>query len=259
MKIIPVACLMILCFTGLAQKHVYTTGNAHSHNDYEQKRPFWAAYGEKFGSIEADIFLLNDSLFVAHDKIELMNRKTLIKYYLQPIESCLKKNTGFIYGDTSKRLQILIDVKTDAIKTLDAFIQTLQKYPSLTNNKTIIWVISGNRPEEKLFITYPPFIYFDGDVSKEYSSQALTRIKMLSADFGNFSLWNGKNSLPDSAHSLLQAAIVKIHHLNKPIRFWGAPDNAIAWTAFINLGVDYINTDKITELSRFIKKRKRVV
>ncbi|MES1249631.1 MAG: alkaline phosphatase, partial [Chitinophaga rupis] len=54
-----------------AQPLRYTVSNAHSHNDYEQKIPFWLAYNEGFGSIEADIFLRGDSLVVAHSTKEL--------------------------------------------------------------------------------------------------------------------------------------------------------------------------------------------
>jgi hypothetical protein len=42
------------------QPITYAVSNAHSHNDYEQKIPFWIAYNHGFGSIEADIFLLNE-------------------------------------------------------------------------------------------------------------------------------------------------------------------------------------------------------
>jgi alkaline phosphatase len=44
----------------------YTVSNAHSHNDYENPIPFFTAYGQGFGSIEADIFYFHDSLFVGH-------------------------------------------------------------------------------------------------------------------------------------------------------------------------------------------------
>ncbi|MEP7144299.1 MAG: phosphatidylinositol-specific phospholipase C/glycerophosphodiester phosphodiesterase family protein [Ferruginibacter sp.] len=253
MKIILTLSFITICITASAQNRNYTTRNAHSHNDYEQQQPFWAAYNKEFGSVEADIYLLNDSLFVAHDTIELRNRRTLTKYYLDPIESCIKKNNGFIYSDTSKLLQVLIDIKTDSIHTLNAFIQTLQKYPDLINNKTISWVISGNRPDEKLFTTYPSFIYFDGEISKDYSSQALTKIKMMSASFRNYSLWKGENNFPDSARLSVQNAINKMHHLNKPVRFWASPDNINTWKQFMNLGVDYINTDKIAGFAGFIK------
>src|ERR1700750_333937 len=46
---------------------LYTVANTHSHNDYEQPTPFWMAYQEQFGSIEADIFWLNGQLIVAHN------------------------------------------------------------------------------------------------------------------------------------------------------------------------------------------------
>jgi hypothetical protein len=42
----------------------YTIANTHSHNDYEQRVPFWTAYNAQFGSIEADIFLVDGRLMV---------------------------------------------------------------------------------------------------------------------------------------------------------------------------------------------------
>ncbi len=40
----------------------YTIANTHSHNDYEQPIPFWTAYNAQFGSIEADVFLVDGRL-----------------------------------------------------------------------------------------------------------------------------------------------------------------------------------------------------
>ena len=87
--------LTIIFFLSLyvanAQPQNYSTANAHSHNDYEQPTPFWTAYHEGFGSLEADIFLQNDSLLVAHDLKGLLLGRTLKKYYLDPLDSCIKK------------------------------------------------------------------------------------------------------------------------------------------------------------------------
>jgi alkaline phosphatase len=44
------------------------TAKIHSHNDYEQKVPFWTAYACGLNSIEVDVFLKNDSLFVTHSE-----------------------------------------------------------------------------------------------------------------------------------------------------------------------------------------------
>jgi alkaline phosphatase len=40
--------------------------------------------------------------------------------------------------------------------------------------------------------------------------------------------------------------------MGKKIRFWNAPDNLNSWKIFIGLGVDYINTDQVGEISPFL-------
>lgn len=47
---------------------------------------------------------------------------------------------------------------------------------------------------------------------------------------------------------------VKLFQLNKPIRFWATPDTQLSWKALMEMGVDYINTDKITELAFIIDR-----
>ncbi len=47
--------LFFITTISFAQPPVYTTANLHSHNDYEKPFPFWEAYNQGFGSIEADI------------------------------------------------------------------------------------------------------------------------------------------------------------------------------------------------------------
>jgi alkaline phosphatase len=96
-----------------AQQIVYSTTNAHSHNDYEQAQPFYLAYQEQFGSIEADIHLINGKILVAHDTKEVSIERSLEKLYLNPLADFVKKNNGSPYPDSSKTLQLLIDQKTE--------------------------------------------------------------------------------------------------------------------------------------------------
>jgi len=239
-------------YSGIAQSSSYTVANAHSHNDYEQRIPFWTAYNEGFGSIEADIFLRNDTLLVAHEAKELNPQRTLEKLYLQPIESCVRKHNGFPYVDSRKQLQLLIDVKTDSINTLNKLVDVLKKYPSLINNNAVKFVITGNRPDERLFTSYPSFISFDGELFKDYSNEALTKIVLLSDNFKQYSESNGKGIFTERDQHVLEAAVKKAHDLHKPVRFWGAPDFINAWYRFMHLQVDYINTDHIVALSSFL-------
>ncbi|HWJ26400.1 MAG TPA: phosphatidylinositol-specific phospholipase C/glycerophosphodiester phosphodiesterase family protein [Flavisolibacter sp.] len=247
--------LVGLCLevSGQSTPYTYTTANAHSHNDYEQPHPFWNAWQQQFGSIEADIFLNNDRLIVAHDRKEMALRRTLDSMYLQPLQQCIKQNSGYPYADKKRMLQLMIDIKTEAEPTLQKLVEVLKKYPSLIHSSSIIITISGNRPVPESYSRYPKWIWFDGDIGKTYNQRALAKIPMLSGNFANFVKWNGTDSLSAADKEKIQHLISEVHHQGKKIRFWNAPDLPNSWRVFINLGVDYINTDHIDELSGFLK------
>jgi alkaline phosphatase len=238
----------------VAQPVSYTTANAHSHNDYEQPIPLKAAYNEIFGSIEADIFWHNGELLVAHKEEELALHRTLEELYLKPLQAYIEKNNGFIYADTSRRLQFMIDLKTDGVTTLGKLVDLLQKYPRLTGCSSLQITISGNRPDVSAYTSYPAYIGFDGEVQKEYPAAALARIVMMSGEFKKYTTWNGKGVVPAAQWDTLQRLVNRAHTLKKPVRFWGAPDFTNAWYQLIRLKVDYINTDSIKALSDFLRK-----
>ncbi|MBV4355696.1 alkaline phosphatase [Pinibacter aurantiacus] len=238
-----------------AQPVNYGTGNAHSHNDYMNAVPFWAAYNAGFGSIEADIFLKDGQLIVAHDQEGVKLNRTLEDLYLKPLLSCIRKNDQHVYADHSKNLQMLIDIKTEAVPTLAKLVSVLQQYPELISNKNLKWVISGNRPNQEAFSSYPEFILFDGELSKKYSDAALKKVALFSDDLRNYTMWKGsKSSIPGGEMQKMKDAIKYAHDLQRPIRFWDAPDSLNAWYQFMDLQVDYINTDRINDLSSFLNK-----
>jgi hypothetical protein len=236
-----------------AQPNTYTAANAHAHNDYQQALPFSMAYQEGFGSMEADVFLVNGRLLVAHTPAEIDTQKTLESLYLLPISQKIRENKGSVFTDKLRSLQLLIDIKSNAIATLDALIVLLKKYPAITHNKKIRIVISGNRPEESEYSSYPPFVYFDGRLNKGYEKQTLKKIALLSDDFTRYSKWKGTGPLPEEDKELLIRLISQAHHLKKPVRFWASPDNPESWQQLISLGIDFINTDRITDLSFYLQ------
>ena len=245
---------IVINFNLSAQPQQYTVANAHSHNDYEKEFPFWNAYSNGFGSMEADIFLLNNELYVAHDTIQLKLIRTLDSLYLLPLQHCINKNKGFVYSDNKRQLQLLIDIKTETGSTLKKLVEKLKSYPTIINNRSVKIVITGNRPEPSQFSSYPAYILFDGELNKDYSGNALKRIVMMSDNLKRYSLWNGDGMLPEQDRKKISDAINKSHKLNKKVRFWNAPDNINSWSQLINLDVDFINTDKISGLAMFLNK-----
>ena len=254
MKYCLLPVLLFFWFRPAAQPAHYTTANAHSHNDYRNPNPFWTAYQNGFGSVEADIFLVQDELLVAHDTQELKLHRTLEEYYIQPVLSCIQKNNGYVYADTSRRLQLLIDIKADSVNALRALMTLIEKYPMLMNTRSLKWVISGNRPAQDEFSSYPGYIWFDGELAKEYSAEALTRIAMLSDNFAAYSSWTGSGDLSQQDKAILKSAVSRARQSRKPVRFWNTPDNETAWKQFMNLQVDFINTDHISTLAAYLKR-----
>jgi hypothetical protein len=238
-----------------AQPVRLTVANTHSHNDYEQPIPFWMAWQERFGSIEADIWLVGGVVVVGHDTSEIKAGRRMEDYYIRPLAACMERNNGHPYADTSRRLQILIDVKADSVAALAALIALLDNYPMLEHSPSLKWVISGNRPSPDRFASYPPFIAFDGILHAHYSQEALSRIVMLSDDLREYSPWDGHGELAPADHTRIAAAILLAHERHLPVRFWDAPDFPAAWSRLRELGVDYINTDHIPELAAWLNSR----
>ncbi|HTI94519.1 MAG TPA: phosphatidylinositol-specific phospholipase C/glycerophosphodiester phosphodiesterase family protein [Puia sp.] len=233
-------------------KGKYTVANTHSHNDYEQSVPFWMAWQAKFGSIEADIWLQDGRLLVGHNREEIKAGRTLEEYYVKPLLSCVEKNNGHPYSDTTRCLQILIDVKADSVAALNALVTLLNKYPVLEQCAFVKWVISGNRPAPDLYTSYPSFIAFDGILGRSYTPGALSRIVMMSDDLRSFTRWNGQTELPEPDKKNIEAAITHAHEQHLPVRFWDAPDTPAAWDQLMKLHTDYINTDHIQALANYL-------
>ena len=225
---------------------------AHSHNDYEQQRPFALAFENGFGSIEADIWLKEGFLVVAHDAKDIDLNKTLSALYLDPLAKKITENKGSVYADGKKELQLLIDIKSDAIATLNTLIAELKKYPSLIHHKKIKFVISGNRPQPNDYVNYPSFIYFDGRPAESYDKKALKKVGLISDNYYKFAQWNGKGEIAANQRAALVSVIEKSHAMGKPFRFWATPDTETSWKLFMELGVDYINTDKVEGLAEFL-------
>ncbi|RYY54056.1 MAG: alkaline phosphatase, partial [Chitinophagaceae bacterium] len=238
----------------MAQQGFPSTANAHSHNDYEKKSPFTDAYAAGFGSIEADVFLQGNELLVAHSKDQLNPSRTLRSVYLDPIVKAITENGGMIYKDSSRMLQLMIDFKTEGAATMAALLQVLNGYPVITSNPSVRIVISGNRPDISSWNSLPAYIWFDGELEKNYTTAQLARINMLSTNFASYSKWNGKGRLAEAELLTIQGLIKKSHDAGKKIRFWNAPDILNSWYAFLDEGVDYINTDQVAAISKFFEQ-----
>ena len=224
----------------------------HSHNDYEQEIPFWTAYKNGLNSIEIDLFLKNDSLYVTHSESEIIVDRTIEHLYLNSLSKVASSQLGI-----KKKLQILIDIKSESHTTLNRLIKTLNYYPEIIDKENISIVISGNRPIPKKYVDYPDFIYFDYQSLYPLENEKIwNKIALISLNFKKYSSWNGVEDMSVENFKKLDSLVKLAHYYKKPFRFWGTPDNKIAWEVFKELGVDYINTDKPIQVSTYFNELK---
>lgn len=226
-----------------------TQFQVHSHNDYYRNIPFWNALASGATSIEADVFLKNEGLYVAHSEDEIQKDRSLEALYIKPLQQSV--SLGAV---TDTKLQLLIDIKSEAYSTLEAITNLLEKYPALTKHGNISFVISGNRPKPEEYVNYPEFILFDYQSLDPINDKRIAdKIALVSLSFGKFSKWNGLGRLTKTDSTVVVNTIKMGHALKKPFRFWGTPDTKTAWQAFASMGIDFINTDKPYDCFDYLK------
>ncbi|WP_316848455.1 hypothetical protein [Pedobacter psychrodurus] len=219
----------------------------HSHNDYTHQKPFYDAVKNKTFSIEADIFLVGDSLIVAHSKEEIKAGNTLNKIYLKPILELSKTKDFYSF-------QLMIDFKESWDLTYPVLLKTLKPDEKLfSKGGKVSIVISGNRPPKDTFHLYPEMIRFDGLPGINYAAEDLKKVTMISDNFATYSKWKGVGEISVVDKAKLKELIDNAHKIGKPFRFWGAPDNQACWKLLQELGADIINTDKVTEATNYFK------
>jgi len=242
----------LFCFFQCGKSEKSIKLGIHSHNDYKQDIPFWTAYKNGLNSIEIDLFLKNDSLYVTHSESEIVADRTIERLYLNSLSKVTSSKLGI-----EKKLQILIDIKSESYTTLNRLIKTLNYYPEIIDKENISIVISGNRPIPKKYVDYPDFIYFDYQSLYPLENEKIwNKIALISLNFKKYSSWNGEEDMSVENFKKLDSLVKLAHYYKKPFRFWGTPDNKIAWEVFKELGVDYINTDKPIQVSTYFNELK---
>ena len=238
--------LTLACFTATAQPLI------HAHNDYQKPEPLTNALHCKAFSIEADIYLSGNRLLVAHDKNELATAKTLDAIYLQPIVQLYRQHHGKISAETGYALMLMIDIKEKGDSVLPQLINLLAPYRSVfdrsVNPTSVQIVISGDRGAISKWTSYPPYIFFDGRPYEAYDSATLQRVALISDSYLNYV------SQQDSSNRL-QQVVKKVHDMEKLLRLWASPDNPASWGRQQELGIDIINTDKVTECRDYFSKK----
>jgi N-acyl-D-amino-acid deacylase len=234
--------------------------HGHAHNDYEHKRPLFDALDNGLCSVEADIYLINGQLLVAHERFQTKPEKTLQSLYLDPLRERVKKNGGRVYAG-GPECNLLIDIKTDWKTTYPVLRDVLKQYsdiltvfrPDSKTTNAISAIITGNRSKEMFASETERYCGLDGELADLDSDAPSDLIPWISSNWSSSFHWNGHGEMPANEKSRLKEIITKAHEKGRRVRFWNSPDNPEFWREMLSDGVDLINTDKLAELRQFFE------
>ncbi len=236
--------------------------NAHAHNDYEHPRPLLDALDHGFCSVEADIWLVEGRLLVAHDRDKVKPERTLEALYLDPLRERAKKNGGRVYPN-GPEFSLLIDLKSNWKTTYPALRAVLTNYADVlttfhSNEKrtnAVLVIISGSRDRTMFEGETVRYAAFDGELSDLDANPSPHFAPWISSRWGASFSWRGNGPMPDAEKQKLDTIVNRAHEQGRRVRFWGAPDNREFWQVLQAARVDMINTDNLAGLQRFLSAK----
>jgi hypothetical protein len=250
-----------LCTTLAADstKIVVPLPRTHAHNDYEHRRPLLDALDHGFCSIEADIYLVDGQLLVAHDRDKVRPERTLQALYLDPLRARIQQNAGRLYKDGPPAI-LLIDVKSEGDATYSALRKVLLNYTNIltsfsssgTQTQAMTAIISGNRPDRNLLRQEPTrYAALDGRPEDLDTNPPVDLVPLVSEDWKQLFQWRGMGQFPDHERQRLRDFVDKAHRQGRKVRFWGTPDRVEMWRVLANADVDLLNADDLAGLESF--------
>ncbi|MFI6681539.1 glycerophosphodiester phosphodiesterase family protein [Kribbella sp. NPDC050470] len=238
---------------------------AHAHNDYEHRRPLQDALDHGFNSVEADVWLIDGELRVAHDLEDAVPGRNLESLYLKPLADRVRENHGQVYKH-GRDFQLLIDIKSDGPSTYAAIDRELTKYRGISTvfingrvvKGAVTSVISGNRPLDVLKAQKVRYAGYDGRLADLPSGMPASLMPLVSDNWTNHFTWTGIGPMPAAEKTKLHDIVVRAHHVGYRVRFWATPDirgaaREALWGELVAAGVDHINTDDLHGLEAFLR------
>lgn len=251
----------------------------HSHNDYWRRIPLFNALYAGCTGVEADVWLRNGDLLVAHDTAALQPNRTFQSLYVNPLVKILthqNPKTSFFHGndngvfDTTpdQPLVLLVDIKSDGRETWPVVSEQLAPLrergwlsyyeKGQFHRRPIIVVGTGNAPFD-LVVGNSSYrdTFFDAPLDKlENSGYNWTNSYYASVDFWRAigPVWwtSGPNKWQLEK---IKAHIREAKRRGLVSRYWKLPSWPIhvrnkMWELLVEEGIGMLNVDDLDAASK---------
>lgn len=237
---------------------------AHAHNDYLHERPLDDALDHGFSSVEADVFLVDGQLLVAHTRSELSPERTLKTLYLEPLRKKARAGDGRLWpkGPT---LTLLVDIKADGKASYQALARLLAEYDDFVSGlrngrwqaNAVSVVVSGDRAKDEIEADAARRVGIDGRLRDLDSDAPSDLLPWISDNWAAHFRWRGEGPFPAAERDKLREIVDRAHRRGRRVRFWATPDKAALWKELVAADVDLINADDLAGLEQFLRDARK--
>jgi hypothetical protein len=238
---------------------------AYAHNDYENGRPLLDALEQGYRGVEADCYLIDGRLLVAHDREDVRPGRTLESLYLEPLRGLVRER-GAVLADGTPLL-LNIELKESARAPYDTLRAVLARY------EDILVTVAGDsvRPgpvQAVLVGWHPPLDEMAAEPVRHAAVQSHFRslpadharypahlLLLVTVKYKDLFRWNGRGRAPaevPAGMARVRAAADAVP--GRIVRVFNVPRRAACYRALLDGGADLIGTKTLGRSRRVLQK-----
>ena len=215
-------------------------------------------------SVEVDVHLLKGDILVNHEAIFTRKGRNLEKLYLQPLFEMAKANQfKSVYADGPQEFIVYLDIKQGCPNIHNTLITQLKRYKQMltiweggVKNTGAVSVIIGDcGRREELISAENRWFYFDAHLDAVDDSLDAGFIPRVSSNLRAVTKWRGSGAMPKADEDKIRSVVNQAHAQGRKVRFWAGTNRPKVWNKLLDLGVDWVNVDRLKKFQRFMKKR----
>ncbi|UOQ70171.1 hypothetical protein [Hymenobacter cellulosilyticus] len=213
-----------------------------------------------FKSVEADIFLIDSTLQVGHERTALNPTRTLQSLYLDPLQQQLR-NGGQLYTRPAE-LWLFVDFKTAGPATYAQLRRVLSRYrdllvtPRQARPGGVRVILTGSYTRPEVLADADRLVFLDGLLS-DLQPQLATTIPAVNGDWRQSFRWDGTGKMPAAESARLQKLSAQAVKYGQKVRFWNLPAATAAqrravWQELLLYPGLLVGADELGELKQVI-------
>ncbi len=237
---------------------------AYAHNDYRNRHPLWDALNQGYAGVEADFFLVDGELLVAHDRDRVRADRTLRGMYLEPLRQIVADSGRVCPSGRSFILNI--EAKEPGNAGFTALHELLLEYREMLTRVEDGREIKG--PVQVILVgRHPPLAELAAlpvrcvavqsyyrDLPPDHAQIPAHLLRLVTVQYPQHFSWRGEGSAPDGFRENLAELIAARDAVpGRLLRVFKVPRYRTVYDALLRGGVDLIGTKTLGRSARLLR------